>query len=175
MEKIYLITKWLTFPGAMVRAIVEHIVCKSCGIPVEDNRILRNDELFGHVEHEFAPTARKAFSLCFVPAFVNAVLALILLIPSMIGLFYLQMTGWYMIAANIAAYWFAFSLFCNSYPLVEDAMNMKERIYQGKNVWLKIIYAPGFAFLYVLSFAEKYCLTFLFALASLIFLVAKMF
>ena len=173
MQAIYLFTKWLTVPGAMFRAVVEHIVCKICGIPVEDNRIIRNDELFGHVEHEFASSARKAFALCFVPAFICSFFGFLLILPSLIALFYLQMTGWYMILANAVAYWFAFSLFCNSYPLVEDALNMKEKIYGGKNGWLKFIYAPGFCFLYVLSYAEKYCLTFVFALAGLIcFVVA---
>ena len=173
MEKIFLLTKWLTFPGAMVRAFVEQIVCRCLGLPVEDNRILRNDELFGHVDHELAPSSRSSFALCFVPAFINALLALVLLLPSAVGLFFLGMTGWYMIAANIAAYWFAFSLFCNSYPLVEDALNMKDKIYGGKSVWLKIIYAPGFAFLFVLAFAEKYCVTFLFAAAGLVWMLLK--
>ena len=174
MQAIYILTKWLTLPGAMFRAVIEHMVCRACHIPVEDNRIIRNDELFGHVEHEFAPTARKSFALCFVPAFICGLLAFLLILPSSIAVFYLQMSGWYMIVVNIIAYWFAFSLFCNSYPLVEDAMNMKEKVYGGKNVWLKIVYAIGFVCLYILSYAEKYCVTFLFALAGLVWLVLAM-
>ena len=168
MTGIFLFTKWLTFPGALFRATIEHIVCKICGIPVEDNRILRNDELFGHVEHEFAPTARKAFALCFVPAFVNSFFGFLLILSSVLGFFNFQMTGIVPVIVNVLAYWFAFSLFCNSYPLVEDVLNMREKIYGGRNVWLKIVYAFGFGFLYILSFAEKYCLTFIFALAGLI-------
>lgn len=173
MQILYLITKWITFPGAMFRAVIEHLVCRACHIPVEDNRILRNDELFGHVEHEFAPTARKSFALCFVPAFINAIIAFLLILPSTIALFYLQMSGWYIFLINAVAYWLAFSLFCNSYPLIEDVMNMKEKIYGGKNIWLMIIYAPGFAFLYLLSYAEKYCLTFAFSVACLVWMIVS--
>ena len=53
-------------------------------------------------------------------------------------------------------------------------MNMKEKVYGGKNVWLKIVYAIGFVCLYILSYAEKYCVTFLFALAGLVWLVLAM-
>lgn len=167
MSVIYLITKWLTFPGAMFRAIVEHLVCRMCGIPVEDNRVVRNDRRFGHVMHEAAPTAGTAFALCFVPALICSLFASLLVIPASLALFVFQMTGWYMIAVNIVAYWFAFSLFCNCYPLKEDVLNMKEKIYGGENSFLKILFAPGYAFLYVLSYAERSCLTFVCALVSL--------
>lgn len=174
MNTLYIITKWLTFPGAMVRALFEQLVCRICGIPVEDNRVLRNDELFGHVEHELAPTTRSAFAICFVPAFLNCVLATLLLLPSALSIFIFQMTGVIPMLVNIVAYWFAASLFANSYPLIEDAMNMKEKIYEGKSTWLKIVYAPGFAFLYVLSFLEKYCITFLGVIAlTVAFAIAK--
>lgn len=161
MNILFLITKWLTFPGALVRALLEHITCRILGIPVEDNRVLTNDELFGHVEHELAPTARKSFALCFIPAFCSCIITLFLFIPSVLNLFEFKMTGISVIIINILAYWFAVSIICNSYPLIEDVLNMKEKIYGGKNVLLKIIYAPAFAILSGLAFLEKYCITFL--------------
>ena len=38
MNILYVITRFITFPGALVRAMWEHLVCKICGVPVEDNR-----------------------------------------------------------------------------------------------------------------------------------------
>lgn len=171
MDKLYVISKFLTFPGAMVRGFWEHIVCKICGIPVEDNRLLRNDELCGHVEHELAPTARKAFALCFVPAFLNALLAFLLAVPSMLSLFAFEMNGALNLVCGIVAFWFAFSLCVNSYPLVEDALNMKEKVYKNGTIIQKIFYAPGFAFLYIGAFLEKYLITFVLALAALAALI----
>ena len=77
MTAFYYITKYITFPGAYVRCFWEQIICRICKVPVEDNRYLRQDELAGHIDHEFMPTARSAFALCFVPAFFNALGALL--------------------------------------------------------------------------------------------------
>lgn len=173
MDKLYVITKYLTFPGALVRGFWEHIVCRACGIPVEDNRLLRSDELIGHVEHELAPTSRKAFAVCFVPAFLNGLVALILTMSSVVSLFAFSMSSIAATISDILGVWFAFSLFVNSYPLVEDALNMKEKIYKSGTVIQKIFYAPGFAFLYIGAFLEKYLITFLLALACLIFLIVN--
>ena len=73
MTFLYELTRLLTFPGAFVRCFWEQIVCRICGVPVEDNRYLRADELSSHVDHELMPTASSAFAICFVPAFFNAI------------------------------------------------------------------------------------------------------
>ncbi|MGN1418119.1 MAG: hypothetical protein ACI4W6_02190 [Acutalibacteraceae bacterium] len=174
MTVLYIITKYLTLPGAMVRGFWEHLVCKICGIPVEDNRLIRNDEVSSHVEHELAPTSRKAFALCFVPAFMNGVLALILTIPSICGLFFFNISGALNVIPNVLAYWFAFSLYVNSYPLVEDALNMKYQVYKNGTILQKIVYAPGFLFTYVGAYAEKYCITFVLAVAGFVALLLAM-
>ncbi len=166
MEKLLVITKYLTFPGALVRGFWEHLVCKICGIPVEDNRLLMGDELCGHTEHELAPTARKAFALCFVPAFLNGLLGFILAVSSMLLIFAFEMSGVITTVAGVLAFWFAVSLAVNSYPLVEDAMNMKDKIYRHGNIAQKIFYSIGFAFLYVGAYLEKYLITFVLAVAG---------
>lgn len=171
MNTLYIITRYLTLPGAMVRGIWEHLVCRICGIPVEDNRLIRSDEVSSHVEHELAATPRSAFALCFVPAFMNSFLALLLTVPSVVGLFYFEMSGALNIIINLIAYWFAFSLYVNKYPLVEDALNMKYQVYKHGNTVQKIIYAPGFAFCYIGAYTEKYLITFLLAVAGLVMLI----
>lgn len=171
MNTLYVITKYLTFPGAMVRGLFEHLMCRICSLPVEDNRLMQKDELCSHVEHELAPTARKAFALCFVPAFLNAIIATLLAITSTIGLFYFEQTGIVNIIISVLAYWIAFSLYVNSYPLIEDALNMKDKIYNHGTLLQKIIYAPGFLGCYIGAFLERYCITFLLALAGLVALI----
>lgn len=132
MTTIYIIIKILTFPGALVRGFWEHLVCRIFKIPVEDNRLIRKDELSSHIEHELFPTARGAFCICFIPAFLNGLFALLLAIPSTSWLFLYDMTGTVPRIICAIAFWFALSLYVNSYPLVEDAMNMRQKIYQNR-------------------------------------------
>lgn len=168
MTTLYIITKYLTFPGAMIRGFWEHLVCRICGIPVEDNRLIRRDEMSSHIEHEFASTASSAFAICFIPAFMNGFLAFLLMIPSFLTLFLFGMNGVLVTIVNIIACWLSFSLYVNSYPLIEDALNMKEAVYKKGNILQKIFYAPGFLGCYIGAFAEKYCVTFVLAVIALI-------
>ena len=69
MTSLYILIKYLTFPGALVRGMWEQIVCRRSKVPVEDNRYLRRDEMISHVDHEFMPKAQGAFAICFVPFF----------------------------------------------------------------------------------------------------------
>ena len=71
MTSLYILIKYLTFPGALVRGMWEQIVCRFCKVPVEDNRYLRRDEMISHIDHEFMPKAQGAFAICFVPFFFN--------------------------------------------------------------------------------------------------------
>ena len=174
MSAIYAITRFLTFPGAAVRAMWEHMICKICGVPVEDNRTFRFDEMSSHIEHELMPKATGAFSIAFVPAFLNGVLAFLLCIGPVLGLFAFEMTGPVSKIDYIAAYWFAFSLYVNSYPTVEDALNMKEKVYKHGNPAQKIFYAPGFLGCFVGAYLEKYCVTFLLAAAALVVFIVRM-
>ena len=171
MTALYYITRFLTFPGAMARGVWEHIVCKLCGIPVENNRLLRTDELCSHIEHELAPTSRKAFLVCFVPAFMNGLLAFFLSMPSVVGYFYFEMASVESTIINLVSYYFAFSLFVNSYPTIEDALNMKEKVYKEGNFLQKFFYIPGFAICYIGAFLEKYLVTFVIAVAGLVYLL----
>ena len=165
MTKLYIITKYLTFPGALIRGMWEQTVCRICKVPVEDNRYLRKDEMISHVEHELMPTARGAFAVCFVPAFMNFIGALLLcLVPVMFTL-YAKFDDTVLTMVNGIAYWFAFSLMVNSYPLIEDAYNMMEKVYKHGNIFQKILYAPAAAFLFIGAFVEKYCISFILGIA----------
>ena len=165
MTALYIFIKYLTFPGALVRGMWEQIVCRFSKVPVEDNRYLRSDEMISHIDHEFMPKARGAFAICFVPFFFNMLGALFLgIIPAMM-LVYLQFRGIALIALCAVSYWLAISLFVNAFPLVEDALNMIDKVYHHGNILQKIIYAPGAVICLGGAYLEKYCLTFLFVIA----------
>ena len=160
MTKLYIITKYLTFPGALIRGMWEQIVCRICKVPVEDNRYLRNDEMISHIEHEFMPKARGAFALCFVPALMNFIGAFLLALAPVMFTLYARFDDTVLTIVNVIAYWFAFSLMVNSYPLIEDAYNMMEKVYKQGNILQKIFYAPAAALLFIGAFVEKYCISF---------------
>lgn len=161
MTAFYCLTKYLTFPGVYARCFWEQIVCRICHVPVEDNRYLRQDEMSAHIDHELMPTASSAFALCFVPAFFNAIGALFLGIMPLYFLFLYETTNLVLIITSVISFWFSCSLYLNSYSLIEDAINMMEKIYRHGNILQKIIYTPGAVFLYIGAFLERYCVTFL--------------
>lgn len=171
MTALYELTRLLTFPGAYVRCFWEQIVCRICGIPVEDNRYLRGDELSGHIDHELAPTASSAFAICFVPAFFNAIGALMLAVLPVAYVFVYETTDVLLTLLCAVSYWLACSLYINSYSLIEDAKNMMVKIFVEGNIFQKIIYAPGFVFLYIGSYLERYNVTFLSTLIATVVLV----
>ena len=171
MTGLYIFLKYLTFPGALVRGMWEQRVCRSSKVVVEDNRYLRNDEMSSHIDHELMPTARSAFAMCFVPFFFNMLGAFILgLIPG-IMLLWLQFRGVFLGVSCAVSYWLAVSLFCNAFPLVEDALNMVDKVYKEGNLLQKIIYAPGVAITFVGAYLEKYCLTFVIAVVLSIMII----
>ena len=107
------------------------------------------------------PKAQGAFALCFVPAFMNFIGAFFLALAPIIFTLYARFDDTVLTIINSLAYWFAFSLMTNSYPLIEDAYNMIEKIYKKGNILQKILYAPAAAFLFIGAFAEKYCISFI--------------
>ena len=166
MTALYIIIKYLTFPGALVRGMWEQTVCRWSKVPVEDNRNLRRDEMISHIEHEFMPKSRGAFAICFVPFFFNMLGAFIFGTIPAVMLLYLQFRGIFLMATCAVSYWFAFSLFVNAFPLVEDAMNMLDKVYKKGNILQKIFYAPGAGICFLGAFLERYCITFVIAVAG---------
>ncbi len=164
MTFLYILIRYLTFPGAYVRAMWEQVVLRRTKTVVEDNRYIRDDELSGHVEHEFTEKAQGSFALCFVPLFMNTIgIFFLLLFPAIVRANSLPAT-----ILSCVSVWFAFSLFCNSFPLIEDAMNMMEKVYKKGNILQKILYAPGAVVCYAGAYLERYNITFLIAVIGVI-------
>lgn len=172
MTGLYILTKYLTFPGALTRGMWEQIVCRFSKVPVEDNHYLRKDEMSSHIEHEFMQTARSAFAVCFVPFLFQLIGSVFLGVMPSILLLYLGFNGDILFTvASVVSYWFAASLLSNCFPLIEDVLNMTEKVYGKGNILQKIFYTPGIAILYVGAYLERYCLSFILVVAATVALI----
>ena len=171
MTSLYVIIKSLLFPGAYLRCFWEQVVCRMCKIPVEDNRYLRDDELSSHIEHEFAPTAGKAFAVCYVPHLFTFLAALVLAIIPLLVLFVMETDNTLITIFCAISWWFSVSAICNTFPSIEDAMNMKEKLYKQGNILQKILFTPGFLVMYIGAYAERYLVSFVLSLAATVLLI----
>ena len=189
MRLIYVITKILTFPGALTKAFFEQIMCRIFKCPVEDNRYLRTDEMCGHVDHELIERPVASFMFCFIPGLLNFLLAqLVCLFPAInIGLLgnyqgFVASSGLSAIIKEEAMVntldfvlpfffaWVCVSLLTNIFPLFEDMIVMKEQ-YKKLNPVLKVIFFPGYIVMRIGAVLEKYGITFL-LLIALTFVIA---
>lgn len=133
MKTLYVISKYATFFGALIKGLWEHIICGILKIFVEDARYLQPNELCGHIEHSLPASRAKAFFVIFLPSLVNGLLAYFLCASGFMGLFILK------VSAKSAIFWvyavllyLGVSFLCNIFPLVEDAMNNWSIIYNSK-------------------------------------------
>ena len=142
MKILYLISKFITLPAAVVKGLWEHITCGMLKLLVEDGRYLQTNELCGHVEHELTNSKSKAFLVGFIPSVVNGLLAFFLGGAGFMGLFMLKVTPPEAASGSAAqsiAFWvyivlfyLGISFFCNMFPLFEDALNNWALLYQTK-------------------------------------------
>ena len=89
MKLIYVYVKIFTFPGALTKALFEQIACRMYGVPVEDNRYLRTDEMCGHVEHELIHKPVESYLFCLIPGLLNFLLAVMLGVIPFVNIFLL--------------------------------------------------------------------------------------
>lgn len=167
MNALIRIIQILTVPGVWIRSCWVHLLCRIWAVPVEETRPFKNKTQPGYLLHLAAPTVGAAFALCFVPALLNRLLALLLFAGALLGLFLFQMTGWAVLGANLLAYWFAFSLYVNTYPSKEDAARMKTMLRTQGTKAQKLLLGPGAFCCRVGAALEQSGVTFLLAGAGL--------
>ena len=195
MTAFYVITKFLTFPGAITKALFEHIMCRIFKVPVEDTRCLRTDEMCGHVEHELIERPVASFWFCFIPGLLNFLLGMSLSLFAVINVYLLGnysgfISGSPLLSTALASalsgnaalsatldfllpllfLWLGFSMFVNMAPLPEDAMMMKEQ-YKELNGFLRVLFAPGCFIMRIGATLERYGITFL-LFAAIAFVLA---
>lgn len=164
MTALYVIIRYLTFPGALIRCFYEHILLKITKTPVVDDRYIRDDKMSSHIEHEPIRSAAAAlftalipFVLCFSGAFLMVLCPLVFRPTSVMGTVF---TG--------LSIWFSVSLISNCFPSVEDARSLADRIYRKGNIFQKIIFSPFFVPLFIGAYIERYSLSFIAAMAAVV-------
>lgn len=171
MTLLYIITRFLTFPGALLRGFLEQLICRICKTPVEDNRYLRKDELCSHIEHEFITKTSGAFAICFVPMLIQLFLGFLVSITAAIDLLYLGVFTLPVALIDVVCLWVGISLVTNCFPSIEDAINLFGIVYgKDTNILVKIILTPGTLVCYAGAFLERYCITFLTSLGITLYL-----
>lgn len=183
MRLIYVLTKILTFPGALTKAFFEQIMCRIFKCPVEDNRYLRTDEMCGHVDHELIERPVASYMFCFIPGMLNFLLALLLCLFPVINICLLGNYTGFVASSGLSSFiteeamintldfilpfffaWVCVSLLTNIFPLFEDMIVMKEQ-YKKLNPVLKVVFFPGYIVMRIGTVLEKYGLTFLLLIA----------
>ncbi len=157
MTTLYVITRFITFFGSVLRAFWEHVACRICKIPVEDARAFKNDELCGHVEHELPENLREAFFLCWFPFTMNFFMGCAFLLSGSYRLFFIGETD------SLQTYglvWLGVSCVANCAPSFEDMLALKDFIYIGKNKLLKVLLSPFFAVVCASASLERFSITF---------------
>ena len=156
MTGLYVATRILTFFGTYLRTFWEHIACRLGEIPAEDVRAFKSSEMCGHVEHALVATLKQSFLVCWLPFTINFFVGCALLMTGSYRLFFIGQTNDFQ--PYILA-WLGFSCISNCAPSFEDALMLKEKLYDGENKVLKIILAPFFAVAYSMAYIERYSLT----------------
>lgn len=159
MVIVYWIVKLLTAPGALLKGFLEHLFCRIFGVPVEYNQYLQANELSGHVEH-FLAAKKGSFGICYFPHLIMLVLGLAISFPAGIEFFYFGRFTW----TSLLLFYIGLSLLTNLFPLMEDALNMWDKLYgpeSDSKKAVKILLAPLAAILYAGAWVEQYGLTIL--------------
>lgn len=166
MSFIYIFTRYLTFPAVFIRCMWEQIICLFGKIAVEDARYVKDDEMCGHIEHEIIKSRASSVFIGLLP-----------LLSAMTGIIAFSLFPYIFRPTSLEgtvfsglSVWFVISFISNCFPSIEDALNMKQRIYGESLIVWKILLAPLFAVLFVGAYLERYCITFIGAAVSAYFI-----
>lgn len=159
MTIVYVISKYITVIGSVLKGFWEHLFCRILGIPVSDARYLQPNELCGHVEHDFTKTKAVTFFINYLPGMMNRMFAYGMVISGYLGLFYMKAaTDTIAFWVYAVLYYIGVSMMCNNAPLYEDALNNWDLLYgkeQKTNIFAKIFaFIPSVYFI-VSAWFEK--------------------
>lgn len=125
MNILYLITKIITYPGAYLKGVWEHLACRMLRLPVRGRFYLQGNEWCGHAEHEPAMTPAKAFLLSFIPFVLQCVFGAVFLGASAGPLLIFGLRGgeivWFLFFLEIVCLFLGISMACNAFPQWTDA------------------------------------------------------
>lgn len=159
MTVLYVITKYLTFPGAFLRCFWEQFMCKLQKLPIENNKCLQTNEMCGHIEHEISRGKAKSFFFAFIPGLLTFLMGVVCLIPPLVDLLILDVSAPALKIVCYVSLYLAVSMLTNIFPSVEDAMVMWED-YTKLGLGLRILFFLGAVIMKVGAVCEKYTVTF---------------
>lgn len=178
MTVIYVICKILTFPGAYLRGFLEHIVAKLCGCCIESDGYIRMDELSGHTDHSFPRKKAGAVAMAFVPGIFHFLFGMFLTIAGIVPLAHLRVdfSHHVLFPLYVVITYVGVSMLCNLYPLVDDALFCKERLYgkEGRaNLFVRIIMFIPTVICIAGAYIERYCINIVLIAAILVLMFSK--
>lgn len=127
MRIIYVIGKYITFPGAFLRAFWEHLTCLLLGIPVENTGYLRADEMCGHIEHFLPKKASATYILATAPGVMGLLTGLPMLLLGFVNLRFMGFVfadSAILFILYIAMIYVGASIMCCLHPHYEVALNL---------------------------------------------------
>jgi len=177
LTAVYVISKLLTAPAALLKAFWEHCLLKLMKEPVEGTAYLRRNELCGHTEHRLLSGVGRNALFCLIPGLLNFIFALPLLAVSAVNLFWLGIgvrdiqTGLVtpLFFMYVLFFYIGVSLWCNLFPLYEDAVNFSHEAANAAG--LKKALLPLAASIRAGAFLERYGLNLLIAAAAILVLL----
>ena len=143
MRILYVIGKYITFPGAFLRGFWEQLTCLLLGLPVEHSGYLRADEMCGHIEHVLPKKASAAFLFATAPGFMGLLSGLPTVVMGLANLRVMGVTyadSPLLFIIYILMVYVGTSIMCCLHPQFEAAQNLwditvdKLRSGKGKSV-----------------------------------------
>ena len=174
MRLIYVIFKFILFPGTYIRGFWEHLTCKILHLPVESEGYLRADEACGHVEHALATTPWSAWLMGTGPGFMMFNAGMAFLYAGILNIFYLGITPYDSIGMFIfyvILIYLGVSFLCSLFPLTEDILTYWDIAYHTKKrvpVIFKILSFPLALVTRIGAFCEKNCINFILAIVFIV-------
>ncbi len=179
MRLIYVIFKFILFPGTYIRGFWEHLTCKILHLPVESEGYLRADEACGHVEHALATTHWSAWLMATGPGFMMFNAGMAFLYAGVLNIFYMGITPYDSIGMFIfyaVLIYLGVSFLCSLFPLTEDILTYWHLAYAEKKapLILRILAFPLALVTRIGAFCEKNCINFLLAIVFIVLHIVLM-
>lgn len=158
MTAVYIVIKYLTFPGTILHAFFEHMCCRWFKILVDDARVIQPTEIIGHVDHELVKRKGPSFDICFIPFLFNLLVGVLTMSYATITIFYMKRLSE---AFSWICLYLGVSCLTNLFPQIEDVMMIKENFFNNgkKGIVTKILIAPIYAILWLGARLERWCVT----------------
>ncbi len=181
MKWLYVLAKYVYFPGSFLKALWEHLTFRNLQVPIADaDTYFGKGYHCGHVQCLLSDDARKSFFACLLPGIGNLLLGLPAFAAGCVALGYLgvdvidplEHTFCPLFPVYVLLYLFGASCLCSLFPRVQDARHMWKSLYGRQSSASGMLKALAFlpaGGLSVGAFLERSSVLFLATLALLIY------